>query len=97
MRADLRIKSGSEMTMVTAQPAVNGTSVLELSIAKLRSAIMSGDLLPGQKLVEADLAADLSISRNTLREALRALEAQELIELIPNRGPFVVKSPVKNF
>jgi len=79
------------MTTMTAQPAVNGASVLEHSIATLRSAIMSGDLLPGQKLVEADLAAALSISRNSLREALRALQAQGLIELIPNRGPFVVK------
>jgi DNA-binding GntR family transcriptional regulator len=72
---------------ISAQPV----TVIEQSVRKLRSAIMCGDLRPGQKLVEADLCEDLTISRASLREALRALEAERLIELVPNRGPFVAK------
>jgi DNA-binding GntR family transcriptional regulator len=71
--------------------AANGATVIEQSIQTLRAAVMSGDLRPGQKLVEADLIEDLGISRASLREALRVLEADRLIELIPNRGPFVAK------
>ncbi len=52
---------------------------------------MAGDLHPGQKLVEADLCQELNVSRASLREALRALEAERLIELVPNRGPSVAK------
>lgn len=50
---------------------------------------MTGELRPGQKLVEADLCNSLGISRASLREALRALESERLIELVPNRGPSV--------
>jgi DNA-binding GntR family transcriptional regulator len=57
----------------------------------LRDAIMQGHLAPGQKLVEAQLVAALDISRPSLREALRTLQAERLVELIPNRGPFVAK------
>lgn len=74
-------------TASSAQPV----TVIEQSVRRLRSAIMQGDLRPGQKLVEADLCDDLNISRASLREALRALEAERLIELMPNRGPFVAK------
>jgi DNA-binding GntR family transcriptional regulator len=52
---------------------------------------MTGQLRPGQKLVEADLCRELSISRASVREVLRIMEKQRLIELIPNRGPFVAK------
>ena len=64
-------------------------TTIEAAVRKLRRAIMQGDLRPGQKLVEANLCQDLDISRASLREALRALEAERLIELVPNRGPSV--------
>jgi DNA-binding GntR family transcriptional regulator len=66
-------------------------SVIDNAVRRLRGAIMTGDLRPGQKLIEADLCRDLDISRASLREALRALEAERLIELVPNRGPSVAK------
>jgi DNA-binding GntR family transcriptional regulator len=59
------------------------------AIDKMRRAIMYGQLVPGQKLVEAALCRDLDISRPSLREALRVLESERLIELVPNRGPQV--------
>jgi DNA-binding GntR family transcriptional regulator len=73
--------------LASAQPI----TVIEQSVKKLRGAIMRGDLRPGQKLVEAHLCQTLAISRASLRETLRALEAERLIELVPNRGPFVAK------
>jgi DNA-binding GntR family transcriptional regulator len=66
-------------------------SVIEQAVGRLRKLIMLGELRPGQKLVEADLCRDLSVSRASIREALRIMEKERLIELIPNRGPFVAK------
>jgi DNA-binding GntR family transcriptional regulator len=56
---------------------------------RLREAITSGRLRAGEKLVERELCESLGISRPLLREALRKLEAEKLIVLIPHRGPEV--------
>jgi GntR family transcriptional regulator, trigonelline degradation regulator len=58
----------------------------------LRRAIADGQLNPGARLVERELCEKFSISRTLLREALRQLEAERLIETIPNRG-MVVATP----
>lgn len=42
---------------------------------------------PGDRLVEVDLGASLGVSRPSLREALRSLQAERLVEIVPNRGP----------
>jgi DNA-binding GntR family transcriptional regulator len=55
----------------------------------LREAIMSGRLAPGQRLVERELCEAMGISRPSLREALRKLEAERLIQIVPHRGPVV--------
>jgi len=52
---------------------------------------MVGNLRPGQKLIEAELCDELGVSRASLREALRVLEVERLVELIPNRGPSVAR------
>ena len=57
----------------------------------IRRAIISGDLQPGQRLREVALAADLGVSRPTLREALRTLVQEGLCEQEPHRG-FAVAS-----
>jgi DNA-binding GntR family transcriptional regulator len=56
-------------------------------LEKLRDAILAGMFQPGDRLVEGDLCAQLGVSRPSLREALRGLQAERLIEFIPNRGP----------
>jgi DNA-binding GntR family transcriptional regulator len=66
-------------------------TVIEKCVKRLRGAIMVGHLRPGQKLIEADLRDELSVSRSSLREALRVLERERLVELVPNRGPSVAK------
>ncbi|MDL1899747.1 GntR family transcriptional regulator [Anaerolineae bacterium CFX9] len=55
----------------------------------LRDAILSGELKPGQALVETELAADLGVSRAPLREALQQLAAEGLVEVVPYRGAAV--------
>ena len=55
-------------------------------IMALRSAIELGLLAPGQRLVEMDLCEQLSVSRTSLREALRELQAEGILEQASNRG-----------
>jgi DNA-binding GntR family transcriptional regulator len=52
---------------------------------RIRSAILSGELKPGSKLTEQDLAAELEVSRTPVREAIRQLEVERLV----SRTPFV--------
>ena len=57
--------------------------------AVLRSRIAAGDLPPGTKLSEQQLAASLQVSRNTLREAFTILASESIVTRYPNRGVFV--------
>src|ERR1700740_1010263 len=52
----------------------------------LRQAILSGDLAPGQRLVEEELAGTLGVTRQSLRAAWLDVPADGLVERIPNRG-----------
>jgi DNA-binding GntR family transcriptional regulator len=64
------------------------------ALATLRQAILGGDLAPGQRLVEEELAGTLGVTRQSLRAALLDLTAEGLVERIPNRGARVrVVSP----
>lgn len=56
---------------------------------KLREAILEFRLKPGQKLVERALCEMLGVSRTSVREALRHLEAEGLVESLPHRGRYV--------
>jgi DNA-binding GntR family transcriptional regulator len=53
---------------------------------ELRRAILSGDMAPGQRLVETELAEVFSVNRASMRAALMDLTAEGLVERIPNRG-----------
>jgi DNA-binding GntR family transcriptional regulator len=55
----------------------------------IRDRIASGVHRPGERLVEDRLADELGVSRNPVREALRALEVEGYVELIPRRGAVV--------
>ncbi|MET3945362.1 DNA-binding GntR family transcriptional regulator [Arthrobacter sp. UYCu512] len=59
--------------------------------AQLRQRIAAGELAPGTKLSEEALGDALGVSRNTLREAFTALNAEHIITRIPNRGVFVAR------
>ncbi len=62
-------------------------SVHQQAAERLRAAILAGVFGPGDRLIEADLCRRLGISRPSLREVLRSLEAEGLIVIVPNRGP----------
>ena len=56
---------------------------------RLRVAIDSGELAPGARLNEVELCNDMGVSRTPLREAIRSLATEGLVELQPNRGAIV--------
>ena len=62
----------------------------DLVAAEVREAILSGAISPGERLKQEALAEDLNVSRIPVREALRILEAEGLIESTPGRGSRVV-------
>jgi DNA-binding GntR family transcriptional regulator len=57
----------------------------------LREKIIAGYFSPGERLKERELIELLGVSRTSLREALRQIEAEGLITLAPNKGPVVAK------
>jgi GntR family transcriptional regulator, trigonelline degradation regulator len=61
----------------------------ELATARLRKAIVQLHFKPGEHLVERDLVRETGVSRTCVREALRHLEAEGLVERRANRGLFV--------
>lgn len=70
---------------------VKRLSLVEQTLELLRDSIISGALPPGTRLLEVDLAQELGISRGTLREALRMLENEGLVESFPGRGSYVAR------
>lgn len=67
----------------------NPVTLREIVLDKLRSAIMNFQLLPGDRLVERDLCDRLGVSRTSVREALRHLESEGLVEFADAKGPRV--------
>lgn len=66
---------------------ISPKTVQQQIVEKLREAIVEGMFKPGDRLVEASLCEMLGVSRPSIREALRSLEAERLVSIIPNRGP----------
>ncbi|MGH2616386.1 MAG: GntR family transcriptional regulator, partial [Thermomicrobiales bacterium] len=73
------------IAVVTAEP------LRDRAEAVLRDAIVSGQLLPGTRLVEVQLSERLGVSRGTLRQALRELEHAGLVVSVPYRGTYVAE------
>ena len=62
----------------------------------LRKAILKGELQPGERLMEVQLANRLGVSRTPIREAIRKLELEGLVTMIPRRGAEVAEITEKN-
>jgi GntR family transcriptional repressor for pyruvate dehydrogenase complex len=76
---------------VIPQPPRRAQSVSVTLAAHFEKLIATGDLEPGRRLPsERDLAASMSVSRSSLREAMHELESKHLIERTPGRGTVVV-------
>ena len=67
----------------------------------LRQAILKGELAPGERLMEIQLAEKLGVSRTPIREAIRKLELEGLVLMIPRKGAFAMcwkcAAPWKNW
>lgn len=70
-------------------PHLENKPLRERVLDVLRDAIVSGELKPGQQLVEVEFASRLGISRAPLREALQILSHEGLVETVPYRGTVV--------
>jgi DNA-binding GntR family transcriptional regulator len=72
---------------ITEAPALLRDQALE----RLRDAIISGHFAPGTRLIERELCEQMGVSRTSIREVLRGLEAEHLITVEPRRGPIVAR------
>ena len=72
-------------------------SLVDLVLAQLRADILSGAVEPGERLIEETLTRRFGISRAPVREALRLLAEQGLVEHLPRRGVRVVRMSDRDF
>lgn len=63
----------------------------EMVLERMRGAIIAGRFPGGARLVERTLCDQLGVSRSVVREVIRILEAEGLVESLPNRGPVVAR------
>jgi DNA-binding GntR family transcriptional regulator len=75
----------------TSRPADDRPSLHGRVVAELRQAILSGRFKPGERLVEERLAEELGVSRNPVREAIRMLASEGLVEVTARRGASVLR------
>ena len=76
---------------MSSEPRPRGPapSNVDLALEAIREAIVDGRLRPGVRIKEIPLAEELGFSRAPVRDALRLLERDGLVELVPNRGAIV--------
>jgi len=70
--------------------------IRQQTLSKLRQAILEGRFQPNERLYEQKLCELIGVSRTSIREALRQLETEGLVCILPNRGPIVTKLTPQN-
>ena len=87
------MEQSSQLPDATAAPlsliARSAAPLRRQVLDELRQSIIAGRLAPGSRLIERELIAMLGVSRTVIREALRQLETEGLVAIIPNKGPVV--------
>lgn len=68
----------------------------EVIFATLREAIIMGELKPGERLMEVQLAEKMGVSRTPVREAIRKLELEGFVNMIPRKGAHVARLSIKD-
>ena len=68
----------------------------EIVFETIRNAIISGDLKPGERVMEVQMAESLGVSRTPVREAIRKLELEGLVIMLPRKGAYVADLSVKD-
>ncbi|WP_158896284.1 MULTISPECIES: GntR family transcriptional regulator [unclassified Pseudomonas] len=69
----------------------SGNNAVDQAVERIRTIILTGKYAPGERLKVGELSKELNISAMPMREALRKLEGQGLVEIEPNRGATVRK------
>jgi len=80
----LRVNKIGNLVPVSAVP-----TLVDSVAAAIRASILQGQFVPGQRLVEAELARELHVSRGPVREALASLVKEGIVTNVPRRGKFV--------
>ncbi len=75
---------------------VNNMASSDHAADQIRSAIVQGVFQPGDRLIEKKLTEELNLSRHPVREALRRLSQEGLVDVRPNRGAVVAKLEPRN-
>ncbi len=84
-RCYLDLMDKTVLSKISQPPATLRDIVQE----RMREAIIIGHFKPGERLVERPLCEQLGVSRTVIRETIRYLEAEGLVEILPGRGPIV--------
>jgi DNA-binding GntR family transcriptional regulator len=68
----------------------------EIVFETIRGAIITGELQPGQRLMEVQLAEQMGVSRTPVRESIRKLELEGLVKMVPRKGAYVTPMSVND-
>lgn len=68
----------------------------EIVFESLREAIISGHLRPGERLMEIQMAEEMGVSRTPVREAIRKLELEGFVVMVPRKGAYVAGVSIKD-
>ncbi|QOR34507.1 GntR family transcriptional regulator [Clostridium sp. 'deep sea'] len=68
----------------------------EIVFEVIRESILNGRFAPGERLMETQLAEELGVSRTPVREAIRKLELEGLVVMVPRRGAYVASMSVRD-
>lgn len=85
LRDDAPARVGEPVSSAPLQRA----SLSEQAASRLRDMIIEGTLAPGERIVEGEIGARLGVSRTPLREALKTLAGEGLVDLVPAKGAIV--------
>ncbi|MDA8235801.1 MAG: GntR family transcriptional regulator [Clostridia bacterium] len=68
----------------------------EIVFESLREAIINGNLKPGERMMEIQLAEEMGVSRTPVREAIRKLELEGFVVMVPRKGAYVAGISIKD-
>ncbi|MEG2951383.1 MAG: GntR family transcriptional regulator, partial [Clostridia bacterium] len=84
-----KYKGGIRMAVTNLSPSTESKPIRDIAYEVLKRAIVMGEIPAGTRIVETEYAERMHISRTPLREALRKLERDGLVEYVPRRGVVV--------
>lgn len=99
MKGVCRLARTDDRPGVRPSRAIKRNYLHDTAALQLREMIAKGDIKPGDWLNEGELALNFGISRTPMREAIKMLAAEEMLEIVPNHGPrvkLIEKSELKD-